>query len=66
MGVTKIDHSPTIADFVLKDSMDKNRCIIPEDCQIQIRLLVSPSRLQYLKEVENLETGHYFITLHIL
>ncbi|MCB2146373.1 MAG: IS5 family transposase [Deltaproteobacteria bacterium] len=27
MGFKKIDHAPTFADFVLKDSMDKNRCL---------------------------------------
>ena len=27
MGFKKIDHAPTFADFFLKDSMDKNRCL---------------------------------------
>ena len=27
MGFKKVDPAPTFADFILKDSMDKNRCL---------------------------------------
>ena len=27
MGYKKADPAPTFADFILKDSMDKNRCL---------------------------------------
>lgn len=50
MGFKKIDRSPTFADFILKDSMDKNRCLT--------RLIDIAASIDWVS-IESILMGHY-------